>query len=254
MRKLILFVASFSLLFLSGCRRHDKEILTSFPLEMENVYTHPTYDHSKITNLFVLPIENTFNSPGVELHRESLTHALVRGLGKFNYFNVQYDPDFEGQISGPVIDLMTGEVDRNTLGKIGKMYHSQAALKVSISDHNPFPPMRLRIKASVVDAETAETVWSFDQVIDTDDVQVVDSMREWWNAFRSGSDEEERFQVSKIRPSFFYNFAFFKFARSYGSTRSQNVETFAEIHGIEEKVKKRSGNRGYRKSPRRIVR
>lgn len=223
----------------SSCRKHNREILTSYPIEVNNVYTDPSYEHSNVYNVLCLPIQNPHQSAGIELHRESLSSAIIRSVSKFNYFNIQFDPHIEEHAHTEVVDLTTGSVDRNLLGKLGKIYNCQAILKVSITDHSPFPPMKLRAKGSLVDTETAQIIWSFDQAFDTDDIAVIDSMRLWWNEHRSGSDVEGRFEISKVRPSFFYNFVFHKMAKTYALSRSRDILAYEKMKKEEAKALKK---------------
>ena len=232
-----LFLGLSCLLALSfaACTRYSKEITTGQTLQMDNVYANPAYAHGEVLNVLVLPFDNPLDSSDVERYDDELVLSLLRNLGKFHYFNVQYDSDYEDR-AGPVINVDTGEVNRVRLGAVGELYQAQAVLKVAISDYQIYPPMRMRIKGIMVDTSTGDRIWQFDQTFDADDTNVVNSMRKWWNTHRAGSDQENRFEVSKVRRSFFSNYAFYSLSETYGRERVRSVASIEEQKNIDEQT------------------
>lgn len=216
---LALFVG---LLMVSGCRTYLKEVPTGEPMQVDNIYASPTYDHSKILNLLVLPINNPLEDQEVDLHRDSLRLSVLRNFSKFNYFNVQFDKRFH-EMTDELIDLETGIYDRAKVGAIGQEYNAQALMQISIDEFRAYPPMRMKIKAMIVDSESGERVWAFDHVFDTDDANVMNAMRRWWNTRIAGGDVRNRFELSTVRPSIFTSFVFYSMAKSYGRARLDNV-------------------------------
>lgn len=222
----------FFLVVLVGCSHPQTQRLTGYPMVIDNVYSNPSYDHSCILNVLVLPMDNPLESSEVALHYENLLMALIRNLGKFNYFNVHTDPYFDER-SGPIVNLDTGYVDRVKLGEVGRYYNSQAVLKLSITDFQAYPPMRMKVKALLLDADTGERIWAFDHTFDMDDASVVNGLRSWYNERMAGADEKSRFEVSSIRPSVFSNFIFYTLARSYERARVKNMRAIAELKSQE---------------------
>ena len=204
-----------------GCHRYSKEIPTGAPMSFNNVYASPTYNHSKVMNLLILPINNVFQINELEAHRKEITLAVLRNFGKFHYFNLQYDRDFSKK-SDAVVDLETGKVDRVKLGAIGGEYRADAVFQMSISETQVFPPMRMNVKAAIIDTQTAEIIWAFDHVYDTDDANIVNAMRVWWNSRIAGGSYKNRFDQATVRPSLFFNFVFYTMARTYSKARVEN--------------------------------
>ena len=206
-----------------GCRPCVEADPTGCSIEIDNVYADPAYDHGEIVNVLVLPFDNPMHITDFKLHHDELVHALLRNFGKYHYFNLQFDPFFD-EFSGRLINLDTGKMERLKLGAVGQEYNADAVLKVSINDYRAFPPMRMRIKAMLVDANTGEKVWAFDHVFDTDDADVVNDIRRWWNSNIAGGDKRRnRFALATVRPSMFNNYVFERMAQSYASTRVDNV-------------------------------
>lgn len=231
---LIFFSAS---LAFEGCRTYKKQIPTGSALSVENVYANVSYDHSQVSNVFLLPIENPYGNKQVFLSQNDFVTTILRNFGKFHYFHVAYDKDFP-QKSGDIIHLETGRIDRLKSGAIAKKYNSQALMKISISDYQPYFPMRMKVKALLVDALTGERIWAFNEVFDSDDANVVNGMRYWWNTHMAGGYEGNRFDLNKLRPSFFMNYVFYTMGDSYGQARVDNVAVIKEQKKLElEKMK-----------------
>lgn len=209
---------------LVGCHSYKKEIPTGRNMKMTNSVAHPTYDHGKIMNLLVLPIDNTYKDESVALHHQDLTMSAIRNLSKFNYFNVQYDPHFSAVAANDIVNLATGFIDPVRIGAVGEEYNAQGVMQISIDEFQAFAPMRLKLKAVIIDTETGERVWAFDQTFDADDASVINAMRIWWNTRIAGGDPRNHFDITMVRPSIFSNFAFFSMARSYAEARVRNVD------------------------------
>ena len=80
----------------------------------------------------------------------------------------------------------------------------------------------------MIDAETGERIWSVDDVFDTEDANVVNAMRIWWNSRIAGGDSIEHFEASMVSPGFFMNFVLYELAKSYAETRIKNVQAIAD--------------------------
>jgi hypothetical protein len=223
-------------LLLSGCHRVQREVPTGIPMAIDNVFAEPGYDHAKVRNVLLLPLDNFMEHDTVEFHRNELTNSLLRNFGKFNYFNIFYDRNFSST-SDRVIDLDTNRLDRMKLGEIGLTYQSQALLQVSIDELQVHPPMRMKVKATLYDTNSGKRIWAFDHVFDTDDAEVVNKMRLWWNGRIAGGDIKNRFEVARVRPSIFTNFVFYTMANSYGAARLSNYQVVQEL---KEEAKKKS--------------
>jgi hypothetical protein len=190
------------------------------------------YPHKRALNCLILPIANPLASRDVELHRQHLVDSALSNFGKFGYFNLQYDPAFF-ETSGPVIDLNTGFVDRAKLGALGVEYNADAVLQVAVTEFRPYPPMRMQVKAILVDTNTGERLWHFDHVFDTDDTDVVNLMRVWWNDRMAGGNPENRFDFDRLRPSVLASFVFYTMAQTYGDMRWDNVATIDNLRGCD---------------------
>ncbi|MBN4067388.1 hypothetical protein JYU14_04825 [Simkania negevensis] len=213
-------------LLLCCCNPYKKEIPTGTPYTATNVYANPQYNFAQLHNLLILPIDNALREPLVEEYESRIVASILRNFGKFNYFNVQYDKDLN--VLAPIIDLDTDRIDKLKLGIIGKEHNAQGALQVSVSDLRTFPPMRAHVKAAIVDVNTGEKVWVFDQVYDMENANVINGMRVWWNALMAGGDPSSRFQVMMMQPSFFTNFVFYNMARSYEAAQLDNSRAIAQ--------------------------
>lgn len=216
-----ILTGALSVLILGGCTRYDKEIATGPPPPLHNVYANPTYDHSRLANVLLLPIDNFMVNESVEFHRKELTQSILRNFGKFNYFNISYDRYYPEK-AGRLLNLVTGEMDRIQLGEVGQTYRAQGVLQVMIDEFRAYPPMRLKVKAALIDTNTGERVWEFDHVFDADDSQVVNGMRIWWNTRVAGGDPRNRFEIGSLRPTVFANYVFYEMAQTYGKARVKN--------------------------------
>ncbi|MCB1135194.1 MAG: hypothetical protein KDK78_02895 [Chlamydiia bacterium] len=211
---------------------HRREITSGPWMQTRNTYAHPAYPHRQVLNVLVLPVQNPQGSEDVELHRERLLQTAMNSFGKFGYFNLQYDPVFF-DTSGPLMDLDTGFIDRNKLGAVGTEYNADAVLQISVREFRPYPPMRMTVKAMLVDTNTGERIWHFDHVFDTDDNDVVNLMRIWWNDRMAGGKPENRFEFDRLRPSVLSSFVFYTMAQTYGDMRWDNVATIRALKEAE---------------------
>lgn len=221
-----------SLIVLTSCGSYRREQVTGHPIAIDNAYADPSYDHSRIVNVLVLPVDNPLGEIEFDRHSENLLLAMLRNWGKFNYFNIQYDPEYPS-VAGRLVDLDTGFIDRVKLGEVGRRYGAQAVLKISVMDYRPFSPMRMKVKGWLVDCELGTRIWAFDHVFDADDADVVNGLRLWWNRRMAGGDVQTRFSVSKLRPSVFANFVFHTMAYSYERSRILNAEAVADESAAE---------------------
>ncbi|MDF2576921.1 MAG: hypothetical protein K0S74_405 [Chlamydiales bacterium] len=221
---------------ISSCHPYQKQIPTGFSIKLENVYANPKYDHSKVNNVLCLPIQNPLRNQQLIFAQNDIKLSLLRNFGKFNYFNIQYPTHMEESM-GEVVNLDTGTINRLKLGAIGEQFSTQAILQVSIMDYRPFTPMRLQLKAVLVDCQTGEKVWAADQVFDAQDAHVINGMRIWWNTYVAGGNANQRFSTSMINPSFFIDFALFNLAQSYGDARVKNTEAIDKIKSTLDKAK-----------------
>lgn len=226
-----LFVA----LGMVSCRTYKKQIPTGSAFRTENVYVSLSYDHSKILNVFLLPLENPYEDPDLEVQRSDLSTSLLRNFAKFHYFHINCDKSFSLENRQKIVDLETGKIDAFKVGALGREYNAQAIMKVSISEYRPYFPMRMNIRALLLDSLTGERIWAFDEIFDSDDAEVVNGMRYWWNSRIAGGDETNRFSLSKLRPSFFMNYIFYTMADSYARTRVKNVKAIERLKVLEER-------------------
>lgn len=211
----------FGILFLTlctSCNTYKKEIPTGLSHTVDNTYSDPTYNHEKLTNVLLLPIENPLESHLVDRYNMTLANSAIRNFSKFNYFNISYDSD-SPLPAGKVLDLNKETMDRSLLGALGQEHHVQGVLQMSITDFNPYPSMRMHVKARLVDVETGQVVWTVDETFDTDDANVFNAMRIWWNSHKAGGNPFNRFDVTVLNPSFFMDYVFYSIAESYGKSR-----------------------------------
>jgi len=214
---------------LSGCFCQNYEVPSGYPLPVDNVYSNPQYQHSDILNVLLLPLDNPMDIEDFDLHHDEMVLAILRGFGKAHYFNLHYDPRYD-ETAGRVMDLETGMIDRVKLGAIGEEYNSQAVLKISVNDLRTFPPMRIKVKAALIDTETGERIWAFDHVFDADDANVINAMKLWWNSNIAGGDvKRNRFDLATLRPSFFMKFVFHSMVRSYVQERVENEKSIQRL-------------------------
>lgn len=224
----LILVAGILSMLCTSCQFSNKEFLTGFPMTMDSNYADPGYPHEDVLNVLVLPLENSMESDFVSRYSHDIVLSALRNFGKFNYFNVHYDAEFF-ETAGPLLDMETGYIDRIALGETGRVYNSDAVLRISIAEYRPFPPMRMKIKAWLVDTQTAERVWAFDHVFDMDDTAVVNAFKLWWNREIEGGDHMNRYSVSRVRPSMFHNFVFHSMAKSYEQSRIHNARAVAQM-------------------------
>lgn len=234
---------------LPSCSTQKRVLPTGAPLCVENSFSCPGYDHSQILNVLVLPIQNSMLSENIAIKEKDFVLDLMRNFGKFGYFNLQFD-QFYDETSEPVIDINRGEVDRSWLGAIGQEYNVQAVMQVSIDEYQAFAPMKMKVRAVMVDTNSGERVWGFDQVFDGDDADMMNLLRLWWNCRMAGGDERNNFEMATIRPSIFSNFVFYEMAESYGRARLENVGAVKE----EEEYYEHAANQIERKQKRAFKR
>ena len=221
------FVLIMATVLLSSCHTYRREMATGPGLAINNTYTDPAYNHSQVTNVLLLPLENTYGAPEFELHRQKITTSLVRNFGKFGYFNLHFDPQYS-LTAGHIVDVNSGLVDRIKLGEVGQMYNVQAVLQMTVDEFRPYPPLRMKVKALLIDANSGEKIWAFDHAFDTDDREAVNALRLWWNGRVAGGDVRNHFEASRVRPTVFTNFVFYTMARSYGFSRHRAIEVVNE--------------------------
>ncbi len=228
--------------FFTGCTTYKKQIPTGSPMAVDNVFAKPGYDHSKILSLLLLPVNNPRHIPEVDRFHDELVDSVLRNFGKFNYFSLQTVPH-PREFYPPVVDTYSGRIDRARLGEIGQTYGAQAVLQIDVEEYRPFAPMRLQVRGTIVDASSGERVWQFHHTFDSDDADVINSMRIWWNSRVAGGDERSAwFELGQVRPSVYSNFVFYTMARSYERSRVMNIEAIEaerdEQDEIDEEVEK----------------
>lgn len=212
-------------LSLGSCNRYSKEIPTGSPFSASNVYANPEYNHTKLLKAVLMPIHNPNHDEGVVRYEKEFVSAALKNFGKFNYFHMQYDAQAVSRLDDDsMIDLETGQFHRMKLGEVGREYHAQGILKISIAEFRPFFPMFIKIKSSLVDTQTGETIWVFDHVYDVSDANVVNGMKVWWNTNKAGGSKFLKFNSALNRPSAFLDYVFYSMARSYGDIRVRNLE------------------------------
>ncbi len=214
---------------ISGCHPYKKQIPTGEPKRIQNAYSSPKYDHTHLLNVLVLPVDNPMRLNAVEMQEKEILLSVVRNMGKFNYFNLQ-TLDEDQLAPGTIIDLEAGEVNRLKLGELGKDHNAQAVLKVSVQDYQTFAPLRIKIKAALVDSQTGERIWAIDEVFDSQDAEVINGMRIWWNTRISagGSNTNYDFLANHISPGFFLNYVLYEVAQSYSEMRIANMKAVAQ--------------------------
>lgn len=225
-------------LFLGGCQVYKKEVPTGSPMQIDNVYANPSYDHGFIKKVVLLPILNPNERKGVVQYREEITLSVMRNFGKFNYFNIQYDKNYEAVSAGEAVNVDTGAYHRLKLGELGREYHAQGILQVTVSEFKPFFPLVMKVKSTLVDANSGEIVWVFDHVFDASDAEVINGMRIWWNTRKAGGDPSMHFISAKNRPGAFIDYICYMMARSYGDMRVVNLKAI-ERQEKEEQRKER---------------
>lgn len=210
------------LLFLTTCQVYKKQVPTGSAFRASNVYSNLDYRHENLSNVYLLEIENKSKDPLVEGQRQNFENAILRSFAKFHYFNLQHDPFFE---NSSLIDIDSGRVDNFKVGLLGEEKGAQAVLKVSLSQYRSYFPMRLHVKAVLVDCDTGQRIWAIDEVFDCDEARVVNGMRYWWNTHVAGGFSDNRFSLSSLRPEFFLNYVFYTVADSYAKVRIAAVKS-----------------------------
>ncbi|SCA58498.1 hypothetical protein AB751O23_AD_00140 [Chlamydiales bacterium SCGC AB-751-O23] len=228
------YFAAILMFSLCSCNVYKKEIPTGSPYKLSNVYASPSYDHSQVVKTVLMPIHNPNQDEGVSRYEKELISSALKNFGKFNYFHMQYDASAASRMSDEgTIDLQTGEYHRMKLGELGREYHAQSILKVSVSEFRPFFPMFIKIKSSLVDTQTGEAIWVFDHVFDISDADVINGMKVWWNSTKAGGDKFLKFNSAVNRPSAFLDFVFYSIAKSYGDIRVRNLEAIQKQKIVE---------------------
>jgi hypothetical protein len=235
-KKIQVLSALVLLMGLIACHPYEKQVPTGSPISIQNVYANPSYDHGRILNVLVLPIDNPLNNTEVFRHQHDLAEGILRNFGKFHYFNLQYQEEAPIGLK-QAVDLNTGRIDRLKIGTLGKEYNSQAVLQICITEYRPFAPMRMNVKAVLIDTNTGEKIWAADQVFDADDAVIVNGMRYWWNERKAGGDDQNRFSASSLYPTFFNDFIFYSLAESYQLARISNALALQKQQEFEEKQK-----------------
>ena len=213
----------FCFVFITACNPYKKEIPTRSPMKVSNFYVDPTYDHSKLSNVILMPIDSYLDNYDLtEYYEKSFTLSLIKNFGKFSYFNLSFaNPEEQSKV--PIINLNKGAINRALLGALGEEFQVQGALQVSITDFSPYPPMKIKTKAALFDTNTGKVIWAFDQVFDTDDADVFNALRVWWNTKKAGGDPFDNFTLSVLSPNFFLDYVFYSMAESYKRSRIANV-------------------------------
>ncbi|MDF2550143.1 MAG: hypothetical protein K0S07_1210 [Chlamydiales bacterium] len=211
---------------LTGCHPCPKALLhhQKQDLYVASSYTNFQYPIQNLKNVLLLPIDNPLQDPAIEMHREEISLSLLRNFSKKHLFNLQFDAKLAIP-KGPVVNLDTHAVDRFQLGAIGENYHADAALQVSIIDYLPYAPMRMKVKAMLVDTKTSETIWAFDHVFDTDQSATLLLLEDWWKSEMKKGDRRNHFDLATVRPSLFASFVFDCVAKSffYGHEQRQDL-------------------------------
>ncbi len=216
------------LLTLAGCHPYTKQIPTGPAFKADNVYTNPSYDYKKLTNVTLLPVVNPLDNRMVNLYHKMLATTTLRNFTKFKYFNIHFDPDTKVK-TDTLINLDTNQIDRAAIGALGDKLNTQAMLQLTVTDLQVFPPMHISVKAALIDVENGERIWAFDSVFDTEDANVMNALRMWWNTHMAGGDHFNRFDIQKLNPSFFLNYVFYTMAESFGESRIKDVKNIAEL-------------------------
>ena len=70
-------ITSVLLLTLMGCHPYTKEIPTGAAKVVDNVYSNPAYDHGKINNVFLLPLDNSMDNANVNRQNKEMVATLA---------------------------------------------------------------------------------------------------------------------------------------------------------------------------------
>lgn len=218
----LVFAFVLQLSFFSSCQVYKKQIPTGSAFRPKNVFSNLNYYHEKLSNVYLLEVDNKMQEPQIENHRAVFESVIVRNFARFHYFNLQQDQNSE---HSKIVDIDSGRVDHFKIGLLGEEKAAQAVLKINVSQYRSYFPMRLHVKAVLIDCDTAERIWAFDEVFNTDEARIVNGMRYWWNTHMAGGYQDNRFSLNSLRPDFFLNYVFYTVAESYAKVRVQAIET-----------------------------
>lgn len=216
------------LLLLSACAVSEKEVATGPGLEVRNLYSNAAFDYRQIKNVLLLPIDNPMQDKQVALYEESLVRSVIRSFSQEGFFNLNYDRSIS-KLQHPILDLDTSQMDHLRAGELGRQRNADALLQISVVELRSFLPMRLHVKAALVETQTAQRIWSFDQVFDAAESSVVNGMREWYNSHRAGGREGTDFQMALGQPTEFMNYAFSTLTKSLEAEREASLKARKKV-------------------------
>lgn len=141
-------------LLLAGCA------LTRPVKAVPNVYVHPEFKKIRLHDIGIVPLTNESRSrkdiAGV------VTGQFISELNKKGWYVVHLlSPD----------DLANQE----------KMSHIDALLTGRILEYSDIEPLKFGIQMTLTDLETKETLWSVQKVYDSNNVDVVEGVKEYYN-------------------------------------------------------------------------
>jgi len=139
---------------LAGCA------LTRPVKAVPNVYVHPEFKKMPLHDIGILPFVNESRSrkdiAGV------VTGQFISELNKKGWY---------------VVHLLSQE----DLTNQEKMSHIDALLTGRILEYNDIEPLKFGIQMTLTDLETKETIWSVQKVYDGNQVDVVESVKGYYN-------------------------------------------------------------------------
>lgn len=140
---------------MTGCAR-----LTHSVRAVPNVYVHPEFKRIQLHDIGILPLSNESRSrkdiAGV------VTGQFISELNKRGWY---------------VLHLLSQE----DLTNQEKMSHIDALLTGRILEYNDIEPLKFGIQMTLTDLETKETLWSVQKVYDGNQVDVAESVKEYYN-------------------------------------------------------------------------
>lgn len=192
--------------FLSGCGMY----YSPEPPIIGRYYLNPARSISQVGKVVVIELDNYSAHPQISA---DFTEALSEAMAKRNLFG--QDIIYRG--SAVYNSLQLDESSTNNMQRLAAVRASakaDAVLVGAIIQYQAYPHMTVGIRVKLIDLQDGQLLWAVQQVWDSRDKAVQESMRYFFRTQRGAGYEPLGWRLGIVSPRHFREFVAFEIART----------------------------------------
>ena len=192
--------------FLSGCGVYYNPA----PPAIGHYYLNPARSISQVGKVAVIELDNYSAHPQISA---DFTEALSEALAKRNLFG--QDVIYRG--SNVYNSLQLDESSTNNMQRLAAVRaaaKADAVLVGAITQYQAYPHMTVGIRVKLIDLRDGQLLWAVQQVWDSSDKAVQESMRYFFRTRRGTGYEPLGWRLGIVSPRHFRKFVAFEIART----------------------------------------